>query len=130
MPPPQLFVNITLPTGRLPSVDRTFQMSREHLMAVHAGELVAGLTRNVTVQFGPGGSTSAATFSDQVNWPCTGTVSPSTPWGSMVQLTINAHAAFRIVIPLRPYEPDFATLNISTTFMVRLFPADCTDASV
>ena len=73
------------------------------------------------MQFGPGGPTVAATFTDQVNWRCTGTVSPATPWGSMVQLTIRAQATFRILDHRR--EPDFATLNVSTTFMVRLFPA-------
>ena len=26
MPPPQLFINITLPPGQLPPVDRTFQV--------------------------------------------------------------------------------------------------------
>src|SRR4029450_13238969 len=50
-----------------------------------------------------------------------GTVSPSTPWGSMVQLTVNATAAFRFFRVLG--EPDIEILNVSTTFMVRLLPA-------
>ena len=53
------------------------------------------------MQFGPGGSTVAATFTDQAQLACTGTVFPSTPWGSMVQLTISAQASFRIPRPDR-----------------------------
>ena len=43
----------------------------------------------------------------------------------MVQLTIRAQATFRFFRD--PGEPELATLNVSTTFMVRLFPADCAD---
>ena len=119
MPPPQLFVNITLPPGQLPPVDRTFQVGG-NISWLFLPANSSLLSRNVTVQFGPGGSTSAATFIDQTNWRCTGTVAPSTPWGSMVQLSISAQAVFRIVIPLGPTRT--VTLNVSTTFMVRLFP--------
>ena len=120
MPPPQLFINITLPPGQLPPVDRTFLVAG-NISWLFLPANASLITRNVTVQFGPGGSTSVATFSDQVNWRCTGTVSPSTPWGSMVQLTINAQAVFRISVPFGPTTT--VTLNVSTTFMVRLFPA-------
>ena len=120
MPPPQLFINITLPPGQLPPVDRTFLVAG-NISWLFLPANATLFAKSVTVQFGPGGSTSAATFSDQVNWRCTGTVSPSTPWGSMVQLTINAQAVFRISIPFGPTTT--VTLNASTTFMVRLFPA-------
>jgi hypothetical protein len=118
MPPPQLFVTLTFPPGQLPPVNRTFEVAG-NISWLFAPATWSLRTGSVTVQFGPGGSTSAATFSDQVNWRCTGTVSPSTPWGSMVQLTINAQAVFRIGIPFGAN----ATLNVSTTVMVRLFPA-------
>ncbi len=119
MPPPQLFFNITLPPSPLSPVDRTFQM-RGNISWLFAPANWSLDSRTVTVQFGPGGSTVSAAFTDQVNWQCTGTVSPSTPWGSMVQVTISAQARFRIVIPLGP--TSFSTLNVSSTFMVRLFP--------
>src|SRR5215471_9671158 len=118
MPPPQLFINITLPPGQLPPVDRTFQLGG-NISWLFTPANWSLLNRSVTVQFGPGGSTSAATFIDQTNWRCTGTVAPSTPWGSMVQLSISAQAVFRIVVP---FGGNTATLNVSTTFMVRLFP--------
>jgi hypothetical protein len=119
MPPPQLFINITLPPGQLPPVDRTFQVGG-NISWLFLPANASLLNRSVTVQFGPGGATTAATFVDQTNWRCTGTVAPSTPWGSMVQLSITAQAVFRIVIPLGPTRT--VTLNVSTTFMVRLFP--------
>src|SRR5215467_5884878 len=108
MPPPQLFINITLPPGQLPPVDRTFQLGG-NISWLFTPANWSLLNRNVTVQFGPGGSTSAASF-----------IAPSTPWGSMVQLSVTAQAVFRIVIP---FGGNTATLNVSTTFMVRLFPA-------
>jgi hypothetical protein len=118
MPPPQLFINITLPPGQLPTVNRTFEVVG-NISWLFAPANWSLRSSSVSVQFGPGGSSGAATFTDQVNWRCTGTVSPFTPWGSMVQLTIHAQAVFRIVIP---FGSNTATLNQSTTFMVRLFP--------
>lgn len=121
MPPPQLFVTITSPTGGLPSVDRTFQLGGNiSWLFTPSNWSLTG--KRVSVQFGPGGPTVGATFNaGNLNWSCTGTVPAGIPWGSMVQLTVRADASFRFM--LAPGEPDIATLNVSTTFMVRLFPA-------
>jgi hypothetical protein len=79
------------------------------------------VSKGVSVQFGAGGPNMGATFvGSTLNWQCSGTVPSSIPWGSMVQLTIRASARFRFVTS---GEPDFATLSVSTTYMVRLFPA-------
>jgi hypothetical protein len=121
MPPPQLFVNITSPSGGLPFVDRTFQLAG-NISWMFTPTNWSLVSKGVTIQFGPGGPTLPATFSGTtLNWQCTGTVPSSIPWGSMVQLTVHAQARFRFQIVSG--EPDFATLNVSTTFMVRLFPA-------
>jgi hypothetical protein len=117
MPPPQLFINITFPPGQLPPVNRTFQVGG-NISWLFLPENWLWSSSRVTVQFGPGGSTATATFRDQTNWLGAGTVSPSTPWGSMVQLAISAEAVFRIAGPFGTT----AKLNNSTTFMVRLFP--------
>ena len=117
MPPPQLFINITFPPGQIPPVNRTFQVGGNISWLF----LPAGWTwssSRVTVQFGPGGSGATATFSNQTNWLCAGTVSPSTPWGSFVQLSVSAEAVFRIAGPFGAT----AKITNSTTFMVRLFP--------
>ena len=120
MPPPQLFINITLPPGQLPFIDRTFLVAG-NISWLFLPSNAALLTKSVTVQFGPGGSTVAATFTDQTNWRCTGTVSPATPWGSMVQLSISAQASFRIPGPIGT-STTVTVAPVSTTFMVRLFP--------
>jgi hypothetical protein len=121
MPPPQVFFNITSPTGGLPFVDRTFALAGNiSWMFVPTGRSL--VSKSVTVRFGPGGSFVGAAFSGStLNWSCSGTVSPSTPWGSMVQLTITASVTFRFF--RTPFEPDFETLTNTNTFMVRLFPA-------
>ena len=87
----QLFVTITSPAGSLPTVNRTFQVGGNISWTVPSGYSLT--SKSVTVQFGTGGSTVAATFVSGLNWQCTGTVSPATPWGSMVQLTVRAQAA-------------------------------------
>lgn len=121
MPPPQLFVTITSPTGGLPSVDRTFHLAGNiSWLFVPSKWSLTG--KHVSVQFGPGGPTVSATFNaGNLNWSCSGTVPASIPWGSMVQLTVSAQASFRFM--LAPGEPEIETLSVSTTFMVRLFPA-------
>jgi hypothetical protein len=121
MPPPQIFFNITSPTGGLPFVNRTFGVTGNiSTLFVPTGWSL--VSKSVTVQFGPGVSPVTAAFiGATMNWQCTGTVSPSTPWGSMVQLTIRASATYRFL--LTPSEPDFATIENTNTFMVRLFPA-------
>ena len=119
MPPPQLFVNITSPTGGLPFVNRTFQLAG-NISWMFTPSNWSLTNRSVSVQFGPGGPTVGGTFVGN-NWTCTGTVSPSTPWGSMVQLTVSARATFRFFHT--PSEPDLEILTVTTTFMVRLFPA-------
>ena len=116
MPPPQLFVNITIPAGGVPLVPRTFQVAGQISWMVPSGYSL--VSRNASVTFGPGGPTVAGAFNSQTTWQCTGTVSNSIPWGSMVQLTIRAQATFRFF--LTPSEPEIVTLNVSTTFMVRL----------
>ena len=45
------------------------------------------------MQFGAGGRLSGV-FIGRINWQCTGTVSPATPWGSTVTLTVDANATF------------------------------------
>src|SRR5687768_926053 len=112
MPPPQLFVNITSPSGGLPFVDRTFQLAG-NISWMFTPTNWSLVSKGVTIQFGPGGPTLPATFSGTtLNWQCTGTVPSSIPWGSMVQLTVHAQARFRFQIVSG--EPDFATLNVST----------------
>jgi hypothetical protein len=121
MPPPQIFFNITSPTGGLPSVNRTFGLTG-NISTLFIPSGWSMVSKSVIVQFGPGGQNVAATFTTgTLNWGCTGTVSPSTPWGSMVQLTIRASATYRFL--RTPSEPDFATIENTNTFMVRLFPA-------
>jgi hypothetical protein len=121
MPPPQIFFNITSPTGGLPFVNRTFTLAG-NISTLFVPARWSLVSKSVTVQFGPGVPAVAASFSGAtMNWQCTGTVSPSTPWGSMVQLTIHVSATYRFL--LTPFEPDFATISNTNTFMVRLFPA-------
>src|SRR5215216_338601 len=89
----QLFINITFPTG-VPTVDRTFQLRGNISWSAPANW--ANISKSMSVQFGPGAALVAGTFPSGTNWQCTGTVSPSTPWGSFVQLTLNARATFRL----------------------------------
>lgn len=113
----QLFIDITFPRG-LPTVERTFQLRGNiSWMAPGAWRQVG---RRMTIQFGPGGPTVAGTFSDDRNWQCTGTISPSVPFGSMVQLKVRAQAVFRFF--RTPFEPDLESLEVETTFVVRLTP--------
>lgn len=113
----QLFVTITFPTGGLPFVDRTFQMRGNISFSTPANWTL--IAKNMSVQFGPGGQLVAGSFPSGNNWQCTGTVNSATPWGSMVQVTVNANASFRF---FRVLTQVVETLNVSTTFMVRLFP--------
>ena len=114
----QLFITITFPPG-VPTVDRTFQLrgnisfstpanwtqhQQEHERAVRAGR-PAGRG-----QHSPAATTGSAPVPSV----------PSTPWGSFVQLTLNANAVFQ-VLP-GPASLSSTTLNVSTTFMVRLLP--------
>ena len=111
---PQLFIDITFPTG-VPTVDRTFQLRGNISWSVPSNW--TNSSKNVAVQFGPGGQLVAAAFTSGNNWQCTGAINPTIPWGSFVQLTLSANASFRQgLIPL------VTTLNVSTTFMVRLIP--------
>jgi hypothetical protein len=120
MPPPQLFINITLPPGQIPPVDRTFLVAG-NISTLFLPTNASQLNGSVTVQFGPGGSTVTARLTNQPNWRCTGTVSPSTPWGSFVTLSISAQASFKVPGPIGTSTT--VTMNKSTTFVVRLFPA-------
>jgi hypothetical protein len=113
----QLFIDITFPTG-VPTVDRTFQLRGN--ISWFAPSTWTNISKSMSVQFGPGGQLVAGTFPSGNNWQCTGTVSPSAPWGSFVQLTLTARATFRFF--LTPSEPEIETLLVSTTFMVRLLP--------
>jgi hypothetical protein len=111
---PQLFINITFPTG-VPTVDRTFQLRGNISWSVPS--TWRNVSRNMSVQFGPGRPPVAAAFTSDVNWQSTGTVHPSTPWGSFVQLTLSADATFT-----QGLVPILTRLTASTTFMVRLIP--------
>src|SRR5262245_32650605 len=117
MPPPQIFVNITSPTGGLPFVDRTFQVAG-NISFLFLPTNWTLTNRFGLVTFGPVGPTASMSFVGN-NWSCTGTVNPTIPWGSMIQLTIRANASFRFFHT--PSEPDSETLTVETTFMVRLF---------
>ena len=118
--PPQVFVNITLPSGGLPFVDRTFQMAGNISWMVPSNYSLTG--KSVTVTFGPGGQTVGATFDPGTsNWHCTGTVSNSISWGSMIPISVSARASFRFM--LAPGEPDVDSLSVDTTFTVRLLAA-------
>jgi hypothetical protein len=112
----QLFIEITSPTG-VPTVDRTFQLRGNISWSVPSNWV--NTSKSMSVQFGPGGQLVAGSFPSGNNWQCTGAVNPSTPWGSFVQVTLHARAAFRF---LRVLEPDIEVLTVSTTFMVRLLP--------
>lgn len=117
--PPQLFVNITSPSGQLPFVDRTFQIAGQISWIVPSNYTLT--SRSASVQFGPGGPTVGGTFTNISDWQCTGTVSNSVSWGQMVELSVHAQASFRFFIV--PGEPDVVNLNVSTTFVVRLLAA-------
>ena len=93
---PQLFIDITFPTG-VPTVDRTFQLRGNISWSVPA--TWTNISKNVSVQFGPGGQLVAGAFTSGNNWQCTGPVNPLTPWGSFVQLTLSANASFRQGLP-------------------------------
>ena len=122
MPAPQVFVTITTPPGSVPTVNRTFQVGGNISFTAPPGYTFIPTSKTATVQFGPGGTLVAGTFAGTtLNWQCTGTVSPSAPWGSFVTLSVNAAATFRFFHTLS--EPDFITVNVATTFVVRLMPA-------
>src|SRR5215218_9266955 len=112
----QLFIDVTFP-GQVPTVDRTFQLRGNISWAVPANWV--NIAKNVAVQFGPGGQLVASSFTSDNNWQCTGTVSPSAPWGTFVQVTLSANATFRF---MRVLQQVVETINVSTTFMVRLIP--------
>ena len=114
---PQLFIDVTFP-GQVPTVDRTFQLRGNISWSVPANWV--NISKNVTLQFGPGGQVVAAAFPSGNNWQCTGTVSPSAPWGQFVQISLTAQATFRFRLVLQQVTQ---TLTVSTTFMVRLMPA-------
>ena len=78
---------------RLPTVDRTFQVRGNISFSTPSNWTL--ISKSMSVQFGPGGQLVAGSFPSGNNWQCTGTVNPSTPWGSMVQVTVNAQASFR-----------------------------------
>jgi hypothetical protein len=121
MPPPQLFVNITSPPGNVPFVDRTFLVAGT-LSTLFLPTNSTVVAKSASVQFGPGGPTVGATFSGAtLNWQCSGSIPPSIPWGSMVQLTIRGQATFRSSVI--PGTSQLTTLNVNTTLMVRMFPA-------
>ena len=111
---PQLFIDITFPTG-VPTVDRTFQLRGNISWSVPSNW--TNISKNVSVQFGPGGQLVAGAFTSGNNWQCTHCRQSLTPWGSFVQLTLSANASFR-----QGLLPAVFTLNVSTTFMVRLIP--------
>jgi hypothetical protein len=113
----QLFITITFPTGGLPTVDRTFQLRGNISFSTPTNWTL--VSKNMSAQFGPGGQLVAGSFPSGNNWQVTGTVNPATPFGSMVQVTLNANATFRF---MRLLTQVFETINVSTTFMVRLFP--------
>jgi hypothetical protein len=118
MPPPQLFVSITLPPGQVPTVDRTFTVSGNISTLFVPGNWNL-ISKSVSVQFGPGVAPVLASFAPvSMNWQCNGTVSPNTPWSSMFQLRIRASATYD-----KPFSPHFETLNVDTTLMVRLMQA-------
>src|SRR5262245_40186391 len=122
MPLPQVFVTITTPPGSVPTVNRTFQVGGSISFTQPPGYTFVATSKVATVQFGPGGSFVAGQFAGStLNWQCSGTVSPSTPWGSFVTLSIRAAATFRFFHTLG--EPDFVTVEVNTTFVVRLIPA-------
>jgi hypothetical protein len=74
----QLFVDITFPTGGLPTVDRTFQLRGNISFSTPSTWTL--ISKNMSVQFGPGGQLVAGSFPSGNNWQCTGTVNPATPW--------------------------------------------------
>lgn len=118
--PSQLFVTITSHAGSLPTVNRTFQLRGNISWTVPAGRVL--ISKSVRVQFGTGGPTVGATFSGTTNnWLCTGTLSPATPWGSIVTVTVDASATFRFFSA--PKEPDFDDLDVTKTLTMRLTPA-------
>ena len=112
----QLFITVTFPAG-VPTVDRTFQLRGNISFSTPSNWTL--ISKSMSVQFGPGGQLVAGSFPSGNNWQCTGTVSPSTPWGSFVQVTLNANA----VVQVPPVSGTVVeTLHVSTTFMVRLIP--------
>ena len=116
---PQLFVTITFPPAACrPWTGRSSCAATSRSRRPRNWTLIG---KSMSVQFGPGGQLVAGSFPSGNNWQCTGTVSPSTPWGSMVQLTVNAQRR-RSGSSGALGEPEIETLNVSTTFMVRLFP--------
>src|SRR6266850_2812697 len=122
MPAPQVFVTINTPPGSVPTVNRTFQVGGNMSFTLPSGYSFVSTSKTATVQFGPGGSLVAGQFAGStLNWQCTGTVGPSSPWGSFVTLSIRAAATFRFFHNLG--EPDLVTVDVNTTFVVRLVPA-------
>jgi len=118
VPAPQLFVTITLPAPPgAPVANRTFDVLG-NISWLFVPSTWSLTSKSVRVQFGTGGSNVLATFPSGLNWRCTGTVSPTAPWGSFVTLTVSADATFRFL--LAPGEPDFETLSVTTTYVVRL----------
>jgi hypothetical protein len=112
----QLFVTITAPPAASP-VNRTFDL----LGNITWSQVPSGwslVSKSVRVQYGAGGTNAVATFPVGLNWRSTGTVSNATPWGAFVTLTVTASATFRFL--LTNGEPDFQTLTVTTTYVVRL----------
>jgi len=77
--PPQMFVTITSPAGLAAHREPHVPDPRQHLVDGAHGHVL--ISKSVTIQFGHRGPTVAATFTGTtLNWVCTGTVSPATPW--------------------------------------------------
>src|SRR6188768_426586 len=115
---PQLFVDITFP-GQVATVERTFQVRGTLSFTTPATWTLAN--KSVTVQFGRGGPSVAATFTGStLSFQCTGTVRPDVPWSSFVELGIQGSANFKVRVG-RAF--DIQDLSVATTFMVRLRPA-------
>src|SRR6266850_118691 len=95
MPAPQVFVTINTPPGSVPTVNRTFQVGGNMSFTLPSGYSFVSTSKTATVQFGPG--------------------------GSLVTLSIRAAATFRFFHNLG--EPDLVTVDVNTTFVVRLVPA-------
>ena len=58
----------------MPTVDRTFQLRGN--ISWYAPANWTHISKNVSVQFGPGGQLVAGAFTSGNNWQCTGTVNP------------------------------------------------------
>ena len=112
-----LFVSISSPSANQ-QVGRTITVTGSIALQASAGHSLT--SKSVSVQFGAGTTSKAATFTSTTAWTCTGDVGASFPPGASITISVGAHASLRYNITAG--EPDVEFVDAGTSVVVVLPP--------